>query len=270
MTVAPLFTSIFRFLLFAGLLFQQATNGHSSQSEGPSFDCQMAKFDDEILICSNSELSRQERRMAAAYEKMKLKIGVQKSQEIGRYWLDIRRECGSDVGCIMNVQRNAWTEYVGKLNAGEQSTEIDVTEVELGKDLINNTRSDNYQKPVGSLDVLNTAPSVSSNGSHLFGVVTIVLMFVGGVYVYYRVVYGARTCPACSAKKAFKIVDSFDEMKSTFVRRERSGFYEFDGSGRSNPVYADYSYEAGVRHTTRQCNKCSFTRKDRDSYSKRI
>lgn len=77
------------------------------------------------------------------------------------------------------------------------------------------------------------------------------------VYILYRYFIEKleRICPSCKAEDAFIAVERWQEPKSTFVKRK-------DGNITT--------YEVGVAHTTRVCQKCGFRKEIKSRYTKSV
>ena len=76
----------------------------------------------------------------------------------------------------------------------------------------------------------------------------VIFLIIIIIYITYRIVLEKirSRCPRCGAKNTFKIVDSFDEPKSTYTKSVRD----------SNGNYSTIAYEVGVTHETRCCASC--------------
>jgi len=78
---------------------------------GPSFNCNKASADDEIAICSSSELSELDNLMAAGFQFLKMRLGKKQANQIARPLLSLRQACGGDVNCIQQRQADAVEAY---------------------------------------------------------------------------------------------------------------------------------------------------------------
>jgi uncharacterized protein len=77
-------------------------------AEAQSFPCSRARTADEIAICQNSGLAALDIRLHNTYERVRSRLSgrarqVLADEELG--WLNSRRRCGSDVGCIEDSYR---------------------------------------------------------------------------------------------------------------------------------------------------------------------
>jgi uncharacterized protein len=83
---------------------------------GPSFNCNAASTDDEVAICSSSELSELDNLMAAGFQYLRLHLGKRQANKVARPLLSLRQSCGSDTDCIQERQIDA-IEIYRKLGA---------------------------------------------------------------------------------------------------------------------------------------------------------
>jgi uncharacterized protein len=77
---------------------------NQATTSGPSFDCRRARFADELAICADSELARLDRAIGDGYQVLLERVGQTPARAIAAPLLASRRACGSDVGCIKDVQ----------------------------------------------------------------------------------------------------------------------------------------------------------------------
>ena len=85
----------------------RGTSDASSVAGGPSFNCDSVSRTDEIAICSDSELSRLDRIVAAGYEYLRARYGAAAAQSVAAPLLRQRQACGSEVECIRRAQMAA-------------------------------------------------------------------------------------------------------------------------------------------------------------------
>lgn len=105
----PNFTD-FRILgiILGGALSLAAANAVHA---GPSFDCDRASADDEIAICSSSQLSELDNLMAAGFQFLRLHAGKKEANRIAKPLLALRQACGGDAACIRKRQVDAVRTY---------------------------------------------------------------------------------------------------------------------------------------------------------------
>jgi uncharacterized protein len=78
-------------------------------SSGPSFSCAKAITRTEKAICSNSELSNADARLARIYSQRRQSLskydtkGLQKEQ---RAWLKMRNTCSDNISCLLQIYEN--------------------------------------------------------------------------------------------------------------------------------------------------------------------
>jgi len=90
-------------ILFAGPM--------QAQAGPPSFDCGNANADDEIAICSSTELSELDNLMDAGFQFLRLRYGKTQANQVARPLLRLRQACGADADCIMKRQVDAIKTY---------------------------------------------------------------------------------------------------------------------------------------------------------------
>lgn len=78
---------------------------------GPSFDCSQASADDEVAICSSSQLSELDNLMAAGFQFLRQDLGKKEANKVAKPLLSLRQACGSDADCIMQRQIDAVEAY---------------------------------------------------------------------------------------------------------------------------------------------------------------
>jgi uncharacterized protein len=81
----------------------------STSADGASFDCKTHRKPDEVAICSDSTLSSLDRELAAIYERLRASLTPELAatlRETQRSWLQSRRLCGSDQGCLTAIYRD--------------------------------------------------------------------------------------------------------------------------------------------------------------------
>jgi Superinfection immunity protein len=78
---------------------------------GPSFDCGVASRTDEVAVCSDKELSRLDRIVAAGYEYLRGRYGDNVAQSVAAPLLKQRHACGSDIECIRRTQTATITAF---------------------------------------------------------------------------------------------------------------------------------------------------------------
>jgi uncharacterized protein len=109
-------------VILAGVAVLALTVAADARTQGPSFDCHRATWQDEIAICNSEELSALDRQLAKFYTDAKnifkggYKDHVRHAQ---RQWLEKRHECGSDVECLDQRYRDRALDFGGSdaLNA---------------------------------------------------------------------------------------------------------------------------------------------------------
>jgi uncharacterized protein len=109
-------------ILLAGALVLSALTAAHGRTQGPSFDCHRATWQDEIAICENAELSALDRQLAKFYTDAKnifksgFKAHIRHAQ---REWLEKRHECGADIECLDRSYRDRALDFGGSdaLNA---------------------------------------------------------------------------------------------------------------------------------------------------------
>ena len=84
---------------------------YAAAQAGPSFDCNQATADDEIAICSSSQLSELDNLMAAGFQFLRLHLGKTQANKVAKPLLSLRQSCGSDADCIMQRQIDAVETY---------------------------------------------------------------------------------------------------------------------------------------------------------------
>jgi uncharacterized protein len=89
------------------LFFAASTHAQA----GPSFNCNRATADDEIAICSNSQLSELDNLMASGFQFLKMRSGKKQANQIARPLLSLRQACGGDEDCIQKRQIDAVLTY---------------------------------------------------------------------------------------------------------------------------------------------------------------
>ena len=92
--------------IFAACLIACAFAPFSAEAQ--SFACSRARAADEIAICQNSGLAALDIRLHNTYERVRSRLRgnarqVLIDEELG--WLNQRRRCGSDAGCIEDAYR---------------------------------------------------------------------------------------------------------------------------------------------------------------------
>lgn len=85
-----------------------ATSAHAA---GPSFDCNQASADDEVAICSSTELSELDNLMAAGFQYLRQHLGKREANKVAKPLLSLRQSCGSDAKCIEERQIDAVETY---------------------------------------------------------------------------------------------------------------------------------------------------------------
>lgn len=98
-----------RSLQLAGLLVVFAAAAGVEKLEAASFDCNKARYPDEIAVCKNRTLSELDTKMGAlwySYRSFPFMMGMSgQRQDEARQFLSDRRQCGADVGCLRQVYR---------------------------------------------------------------------------------------------------------------------------------------------------------------------
>ena len=76
----------------------------SLNAQSASFDCAKAAAPDEIAICANPELAGLDRLVAAGYQNLQRRLGIEMANRIHLPFLRARRACKSDAFCIFERQ----------------------------------------------------------------------------------------------------------------------------------------------------------------------
>lgn len=84
---------------------------YCSPAHAASFDCSRAEYPDEVAICADASLSKQDEIVSQAYQQAKAASGKKKINKITRKLLDARHACGNDVSCIDQNQRDSLNLY---------------------------------------------------------------------------------------------------------------------------------------------------------------
>ena len=84
---------------------------HSAAARSPSFDCNRARFPDEIAICRTPELAELDNIIAAAYAYLKSTRGRAYADQVEIPFWRLRQACQYDTGCIRQVQVQAINAY---------------------------------------------------------------------------------------------------------------------------------------------------------------
>lgn len=88
---------------------------------GPSFDCSLARAQEEIAICSDEALSKLDRSLSSAFKKASERAGKEAATATGRKLLSSRSECESDVACLKKWHADALRAY-SELERGSTKT----------------------------------------------------------------------------------------------------------------------------------------------------
>ena len=92
----------------------------SAALSGPSFNCQSARTESEIAVCSNASLALLDRQMSAFFNRSMGgadEVQAKLLRETRSRFLGYRERCGSDVSCIDRSYRGRITE-IGDIVAG--------------------------------------------------------------------------------------------------------------------------------------------------------
>jgi uncharacterized protein len=79
-----------------------------SWAEAQSFNCRYARYADEITICDDAELSRLDERMSRLFYDVRASVWGRERAVLDAEqadWLDSRRTCRRDPGCIEDAYR---------------------------------------------------------------------------------------------------------------------------------------------------------------------
>lgn len=76
----------------------------------PSFDCQLAEKPDEIAICSDDQLAKNDLLTTNAFNQAK-QINRKRAIATAKTFLKVRAACGSDLDCIANAQTQAVLDF---------------------------------------------------------------------------------------------------------------------------------------------------------------
>ncbi|UFW72885.1 superinfection immunity protein [Bradyrhizobium sp. WU425] len=90
--------------------FRSQCRGQTNAS-GPSFNCDKARYADEIIICGDAELARLDRLIARAYQDLLAQSGEGIARAVASPLLADRRACGADASCIRNAQLSAIRQF---------------------------------------------------------------------------------------------------------------------------------------------------------------
>ena len=74
-----------------------------SQTKAQSFNCDLARTPDEVLICQDADLLRLDERLAAVYASVRRRLDVKDRRELEfeqASWLQSRKECGRNYHCV--------------------------------------------------------------------------------------------------------------------------------------------------------------------------
>jgi uncharacterized protein len=83
----------------------------AATAQSPSFDCNKARYPDEVAICRNPELAELDDVAAAAYAYLKSTRGRAFADEIGIPFWRLRQACQYDIACIRQRQIEAINSY---------------------------------------------------------------------------------------------------------------------------------------------------------------
>jgi tetratricopeptide (TPR) repeat protein len=86
-------------------------DGGVASAQSPSFDCNKARFPDELAICRNPELAELDNVAAAAHAYLKSTRGRAFADEIGIPFWRLRQACQYDAACIRQRQIEALNSY---------------------------------------------------------------------------------------------------------------------------------------------------------------
>lgn len=74
-----------------------------------AFNCRYARTPDEVRVCRNGHLSRQDERLSEEYSRLRNEVGGAERRRLEREqreWLSERKACGSDPDCIADAYRS--------------------------------------------------------------------------------------------------------------------------------------------------------------------
>jgi serine protease Do len=83
----------------------------AAEAQRPSFDCNKARYPDEIAICQTPQLAELDNVIAAAYGYLKSTRGRPFADDVGIPFWRLRQACQSDTGCILQRQIEAIRAY---------------------------------------------------------------------------------------------------------------------------------------------------------------
>mgnify|MGYP000093563485 CR=1 FL=1 len=87
-------------------------------AKAQSFNCNYARTADEVLICQDERLSRLDERLATVYAQVRSATRDRQDRRELEFeqssWLQSRRECGRNYGCVENHYRRRIDQLLGR------------------------------------------------------------------------------------------------------------------------------------------------------------
>lgn len=91
--------------LIAQTLVSLAVLALPAAAQAQAFNCNDARYADEVTICEEPRLSRLDERMSRLFYRLRDEVGGGRLDADQDAWLRVRRSCGRDAACIDSAYR---------------------------------------------------------------------------------------------------------------------------------------------------------------------